>query len=171
MAMKLSTGKVAFPLYFDNGDVEHLMINPHDTRVQERIKGFEGSIRKRMESINLEKYKDAFAEDIDVQDMSFDTLMNMSEEELEKISKRSDAIAEIDKQLEEEFCKEIDVIFDSDISSKAFKYVPPLAMVENEEGEPEVYIMQVLRALAVEIQNYSSKTNNATNKYVAKYKK
>lgn len=171
MAMKLSTGKVAFPLYFDNGDVENLMINPHDTRLQERIRGLEASIRKRIESINLEKYKDAFAEDIDVKDLNFDTLINMSAEELEKVSKRSDAIAEIDKRIEEEFCKEFDVIFDSDVSSKAFKYVPPLAMVENEDGEPEIYIMQVLRALAVEVQNYANKNNNATNKYVAKYRK
>ena len=41
MAMKLSTGKVAFPLQFDNGDVENIFINPHDAGLQARIRNFE----------------------------------------------------------------------------------------------------------------------------------
>ena len=92
-------------------------------------------------------------------------------EEIEKITRQTDAMAEIDKELEKEFCAEIDNIFDSDVSSKAFKYVPPLAMVTDEDGECEMYILLVLKALAIEIQKYGNKMNNATNKYVAKYPK
>ena len=169
--MKLSTGKVAFPLHFDNGDVVNIMINPHDKGLQTRIKGFENAIHKRMEKIKLDKYKDIFAEGIDASKLTFDNLMQMSEEEIQKITQQSDAIAEIDEALEKEFCEEIDNIFDSDVSSKAFKYVPPLAIVENENGEGEIYILIVLRALALEIQKYGNKMNNATNKYVAKYPK
>ena len=87
------------------------------------------------------------------------------------IFSRSDGLNEIDKELEKEFCAEIDSIFDSDVSSKAFKYVPPLAMVTDENGECEMYIMLVLKALAVEIQKYGDKMNNATNKYTQKYAK
>lgn len=169
--MKLSTGKVAFPLHFDNGDVENILINPHDKGLQDRIKNFETSIHARLEKINLEKHKEAFADGVDISNLDFSELMDMSAEELEKITKQTDAMAEIDKELEKELCAEIDSIFDSDISSKAFKYVPPLSMVTDENGETEMYIMQVLKALAVEIQKYGNKMSNATNKYISKYPK
>ena len=91
-----------------------------------------------------------------------------AQESLEDLRNQID---EIDKELEKEFCAEIDSIFDSDVSSKAFKYVPPLAMVTDENGECEMYIMLVLKALAVEIQKYGDKMNNATNKYTQKYAK
>ena len=169
--MKLSTGKIAFPLQFDNGDVENIFINPHDTGLQTRIRNFENSIKERLQKINLEKYKEAFVDGVDVSNLDFSKLMDMSADELEKITKQTDALNEIDKELEKEFCAEIDSIFDSDVSSKAFKYVPPLAMVPDENGECELYILLVLKALAIEIQKYGNKMNNATNKYVAKYPK
>ena len=169
--MKLSTGKIAFPLQFDNGDVENIFINPHDAGLQDRIKGFETSIHERLQKINLEKHKDAFVDGVDIGNLDFTKLMDMSAEELEKITKQTDAMAEIDKEFEREFCAEIDNIFQSDVSSKAFKYVPPLAMVPDENGECELYILLVLKALAIEIQKYGNKMNNATNKYVAKYPK
>jgi hypothetical protein len=169
--MKLSTGKIAFPLQFDNGDVENIFINPHDAGLQNRIKNFENSIQERLQKINLEKHKEAFADGVDISNLDFSKLMDMSAEEIAKITKQTDAIAEIDKELEKEFCAEIDSIFDSDVSSKAFKYVPPLAMVTNENGECEMYIMLVLKALAMEIQKYGNKMNDATNKYISKYPK
>lgn len=169
--MKLSTGKVAFPLEFDNGDVENIFINPHDVGLQERIKRFEVSIQERLQKINLEKHKDAFVDGVDIGNLDFTKLMDMSAEELAKITKQTDAMAEIDKEVEREFCAEFDNVFNSDISSKAFKYVPPLAMVTDENGESELYILLVLKALAMEIQKYGNKMNNATNKYVAKYPK
>ena len=169
--MKLSTGKVAFPLQFDNGDVENIYINPHDVGLQDRIKNFDKSIRARLQKINIEKHKDVFVEGVDIGSLDFEKLMDMSYEELEKITKQTDAMAEIDKELENEFCAEIDNIFNSDVSSKAFKYVPPLAMVTDEDGNCEMYILLVLKALAIEIQKYGNKMNNATNKYVAKYQK
>ena len=97
--------------------------------------------------------------------------MQMSGEELEKITKQTEAIAKLDKEIEKEFCNELDKVFDSDVSSKAFKYVPPLAMVETEEGECEMYILLVLKALALEIQKHGNKMSEATNKYTAKYPK
>ena len=169
--MGLSTGKVAFPLRFDNGDVENIFINPHDEGLQSRIKNFEKSIKERINKINLEKYNEAFANGVDITNLDFSKLMNMSAEELEKITKQTDALNELDKELEKEFCAEIDSIFDSDVSSKAFKYVPPLAMDVDESGNAEIYIMLVLKALAVEIQKYGDKMKNATNKYTQKYTK
>ena len=164
--MKLSTGKVAFPLQFDNGDVENIFINPHDAGLQARIKNFENSIKERLQKINLEKHKEAFVDGVDISNLHFSKLMDMSEEELEKITKQTDALNEIDNELEKEFCAEIDNIFDSDVSSKAFKYVPPLATVTDENGECEICIMLVLKALAIEIQKYGDKINKAPNKYI-----
>ena len=171
MAMKLSTGKVAFPLQFDNGDVENIMINPYDKGLQERIKNYENSIKERLQKINIEKHKEAFVDGVDISNLNFEKLLDMSAEELAKITKQTDAIAEIDKEVEKEFCDELDSIFDSDVSSKAFKYVPPLAMVADENGDCEMYVILVLKALALEIQKYNDKTSGATNKYVAKYPK
>ena len=169
--MKLSTGKVAFPLQFDNGDVENVFINPHDTGLQTRIRNFENSIKERLKKINLEKHKDAFVDGVDIGNLDFTKLMDMSAEELDKITKQTEAIAKLDKEIEKEFCNELDKVFDSDVSSKAFKYVPPLAMVETEEGECEMYILLVLKALALEIQKHGNKMSEATNKYTAKYQK
>ena len=42
---------------------------------------------------------------------------------------------------------------------------------DDEDGESEIYILLVLKALAQEIQKYGNKMNAATNKYVAKYPK
>lgn len=171
MSIKLSTGKVAFPLEFDNGDVENIYINPHDPGLQMRIKNFETSIHARLQKINFEKHKNAFADGVDIGSLDFAKLMDMSPDELAQITNQTDAILELDKELEQSFCEEIDAIFASDVSKKAFKYVPPLAMVPTESGECELYILLVLQALALEIQKYGNKMNSATNKYVAKYPK
>lgn len=169
--MKLSTGKVAFPLQFDNGDVENIYINPHDKELMERINNFENSIQKRFETIKLEKYKDVFNENIDLTNLDFDKLFNMPKEELEKITKQTEKLNELDKELEKHFCEEIDEVFNSDVSSKAFKYVSPLSVVEDENGQSELYIILVLKAIAEEVQKYGNKMREATNKYVEKYKK
>lgn len=171
--MKLSTGQTAFPLHFDNGDVEKIFINPHDPGLQERIRNFESSVKKRIESIKFDKYKDAFEDGFDASSLDFSKLMEMTPEELDKATKQTDAIAEIDKEIEKELCAEIDDIFKSDVSSKAFKYVPPLALVPKDEKgkEYELYIVLVIQALAAEVQKYGNKMNAAANKYTSKYPK
>ena len=42
---------------------------------------------------------------------------------------------------------------------------------EDQKISTALYILLVLKALAIEIQKYGNKMNNATNKYVAKYPK
>ena len=41
MAMKLSTGKVAFPIEFDNGAKETIYFNPNDPDLFVRFSNFE----------------------------------------------------------------------------------------------------------------------------------
>lgn len=169
--MKLSTGKVAFPLEFDNGDVENVFINPYDRGIQDRIRGFENSIKSRLEKIRLDKYKDAFGDKLDLSNFNFTKMLEMSSDELKEITEKVDIIAEIDRELEKQFCDEIDSIFDSDVSSKAFKYVPPLAIVPTEDGSGEIYLLLVLKALAFQIEKFGNKTNKIANKYTEKYPK
>ena len=169
--MKLSTGKVRLPLEFDNGDVEYVMINPYDPKLQERIKGFEASISARIKNLNFEKYKEALAEDLDLGEIDFENLINLPQEDLEKIAKQTEVLAQIDKEIEAEFCAELDAIFDDNVSEKAFKYVSPLATVPGEDGESEVYLVLVLKALAVEIQKCGKNLNSINNKYTEKYPK
>ena len=47
--MKLSTGKVAFPIEFDNGDKQNIYFNPSDPDLAIRMRDFE----KRMTAPNF----------------------------------------------------------------------------------------------------------------------
>ena len=47
--MKLSTGKVAFPIEFDNGDKAVIYFNPNDRGIQEKIGGKITSINNPVE--------------------------------------------------------------------------------------------------------------------------
>ena len=66
--MKLSTGKTAFTMEFDNGDKGIIYFNPNDRGIQERIKEFEKSVSEKVNKIDLEKYSsklgDGFSFDV-----------------------------------------------------------------------------------------------------------
>lgn len=171
--MELSTGLITIPIKFDNGDVENIVINPYSKGLQDRIRNFEASIHKRLESIKMEKYKEVFSDGVDVSKLDFSQIMDMSEEELKKITNQTDALTEIDAELQKIVCDEIDKIFETPVSEKAFKYVPPLAIVplDNEGKDFDFYVLLFLKALSVEIQKYSEKMNKATEKHIGKYRK
>lgn len=167
--MKLSTGKIKIPLEFENGDIEYIELNPHDSELQKRIKNFENSLKKRFDKINAEKFKNVTIEN--TIDLDFDKLVKMSPEELKKLEEQTNAIIDMDAEYEQKVCEELDSIFDCDFSKKAFKYVKPLNLVEDGKGGAEMYIMQVLQAVGEELQKYGNKMNNATKKYIEKYPK
>ena len=171
--MELSTGLITIPIKFDNGDVENIPINPHSKGLQDRIRNFEASIHKRLESIKMEKYKEVFSDGVDVSKLDFSQIMDMSEEELKKITKQTDALTEIDAELQKIVCDEIDKIFETSVSEKAFKYVPPLAIVplDNEGKDFDFYVLLFLKAFSIEIQKYSEKMNKATEKHIGKNRK
>lgn len=167
--MKLSTGKIKIPLEFENGDIEYIELNPHDSELQKRIKNFENSLKKRFDKINAEKFKNVTIEN--TIDLDFEKLVKMSPEELKKLEEQTNAIIDMDAEYEQKVCEELDEIFDCDFSKKAFKYVKPLNLVEDGKGGAEMYIMQVLQAVGEELQKYGNKMNNATKKYIEKYPK
>ena len=60
MAMKLSTGKVAFPIEFDNGDKDCIYFNPNDKDLREGFYNFQSRIEEQTKQIDFEKYKSRY---------------------------------------------------------------------------------------------------------------
>lgn len=169
--MKLSTGRMAIPIEFDNGDIETIYINTHDKGLIARLNNFENSIKARFEKIDFSKYQDKFADGgIDASMLDFDKLLNLSAEEMEKLTEKTTAIAELNEEFEKQVKEEMDAIFDGDVSSKLFKYVPPLAEVETEDGA-ELYILQAIKAIANEVQKRGKALSESAQKHLKKYGK
>ena len=177
MAMKLSTGKVAFPIEFDNGDKSVIYFNPSDKEFREGFFNFESSLEERTKQIDLEKYKHRFenSQNGNFELKSFDDMLALSVEELREMKKRLDVVEEIDAEYQNAIKSELNKIFKFDISSVIFKYCNPLDMIatQNENGEEEsiVYIMHFVKQFAQALEEHGAKNNSAMNKYMEKYPK
>ena len=174
--MKLSTGKVAFPIEFDNGDKAVIYFNPNDRGIQERIQGFEASIEKRIKEIDLEKYKSRFEGNVTEIDLENpEKLLEMSSDELKALRGRLDAVNEIEAEYNKAVKDELDVVFGGKISEVAFRYCQPFdtVVVEDESGNEkrEMYIMQFILWLMVELKKYGAENKSALDKHLAKYSK
>ena len=174
--MKLSTGKVGFPIEFDNGDKAVIYFNPNDRGIQERIQGFETSIEKRIKEIDLEKYKSRFeGEALDFDIDNPEKLLEMSAEELKSLQNRLDAVNEIEKEYNEAIKAELDVVFDSKISDVVFRYCEPFdtVIVEDENGNTkrELYVMHFVHWLMIELKKYGVENKSAMDKHLSKYAK
>lgn len=139
MAMKLSTGKVAFPIEFDNGAKETIYINPNDPDLFVRFSNFE----KRVE----DKLKD-----IDDFELSADGTPNN-----EKLIEKFESINKV-------ICGELDVAFASNVSSVVFKYCSPFAIVGG-----EYFLIQFVQAIRPEIEKHNKKANAELQKKMAKH--
>lgn len=174
--MKLSTGKVAFPIEFDNGDKAIIYFNPNDRGIQERIKSFEASIENRIKEIDLEKYKSRFEENIPEIDIDNpEKLLELSDDELKNLQSRLDAVNEIEAEYNKAIKDELDVVFGDKISDVAFRYCQPFdtVVIEDENGNEkrEMYIMHFLHWLMVELKKYGAENKSAMDKHIAKYSK
>ena len=175
--MKLSTGKVAFPIEFDNGDVETIYFNPYDREFIKRVMDFENSIEKRTKQINIEKYKSQFEDGINIKlnIEDFSQIEKMSAEEIASLRRKVGAIVDIDEEYQQALKDELNDIFKSDISSQIFKYCEPMDMVfvvdESGNETSEMFIMQFIRAFGEEIKKYQAKVSPAMQKHIEKYKR
>lgn len=175
--MKLSTGKVAFPVEFDNGEKAVIYFNPNDRGIQERVKTFEALVDKRVKEINLDKYRSKFesnlGENIDLSNP--EKLLDMSMDELLSLNERMGAINEIEAEYNNAVKVELNNVFNSDISTVAFRYCEPFDMVvvqdENGDEKNELYIMHFIRWLMCELKKYGDKSKGAMNKHLDKYSK
>lgn len=174
--MKLSTGKVAFPIEFDNGDKAVIYFNPNDRGIQERIQGFESSIEKRIKEIDLEKYKSRFDGNVPEIDLENpEKLLEMSADEVKVLQNRLDAVNEIENEYNQAVKDELDIVFDSKISDVAFRYCQPFdtVIVEDESGNEkrEMYIMHFIHWLMIELKKYGEENKSAMDKHLSKYAK
>lgn len=174
--MKLSTGKVAFPIEFDNGDKAVIYFNPNDRGIQERIRGFEASIEKRIKEIDLEKYKSRFegiVPEIDLDNP--EKLLELSADDLNALQDRLDAVNEIEEEYNKAVKDELDVVFDGKISDVVFRYCQPFdtVIVEDENGNEkrEMYIMHFIHWLMIELKKHGAENKSAMDKHIAKYAK
>lgn len=141
MAIKLTTGKEAFPIEFDNGDKEVIYFNPNDPGLASKMKDFEKNCKEKIGEL-----KD---EDMLPKDESISEGIRVIEEN-EKIS--------------EIICEELDNIFGDGTSNVLFKYCSPLATVNG-----EYYMLVVLSALKDEIEKRVKKSTELTKKNMEKY--
>ena len=174
--MKLSTGKVAFPIEFDNGDKAVIYFNPNDRGIQERIQGFEASIEKRIKEIDLEKYKSRFEGNVTEIDLENpEKLLEMSSDELKALRGRLDAVNEIEAEYNNAVKDELDIVFGGKISDIVFRYCQPFdtVIVEDESGSEkrEMYIMHFIHWLMVELKKYGAENKSAMDKHLSKYAK
>ncbi len=148
MAMKLNTGKVEFPIEFDNGDKQSIYFNPNDPNLFVRLKNFENKLKdraKELEDIEL----GADGQPKNPQDIKM----------LESFEKAQGVIFE-----------EIDIAFGGEISAVVFKHCSPFAIVNG-----EYFIMQFVEAIKPEIEGHIKKANSdiekKMQKHIAKYQK
>lgn len=148
MAMKLSTGKIAFPIEFDNGDKQNIYFNPNDPDLSIRLKDFQGKIQERTKDLkNLKLNADGNPENPE------------NAELIEEFRKIQDIL-----------CEELDVAFGGDISSVVFKHCSPFAIVDG-----EYFLMQFIEAIKPEIEKHIKKANAGVEKkmqkHIAKYQR
>ena len=139
MAMKLSTGKVAFPIEFDNGAKETIYFNPNDPDLFVRFSNFEKRVEEKLTGIS----------DFD---LSVDGTPQ-NEELLEKFENINKVI-----------CEELDVAFASNVSDIIFKYCSPFAIVGG-----EYFLIQFVQAIRPEIEKHNKKANVELQKKMAKH--
>ena len=171
--MKLSTGKTAIKVPFDNGDVGVVYINTTDRTIQERINAFEGRVEEKIKSINLEKYQLDGEIKADISDI--DALFEMNADDLEKLNKQMSVLTEIDAEYNNVVKEELDEVFKSPVSNVFFKYCQPfdVVVIEDDDGNEkrEMYIMHLLKWLGYELKKNAEKNNSAMNKHIGKYVK
>lgn len=146
--MKLSTGKVAFPIEFDNGDRQTIYFNPNDPNLFIRLKDFQSNLEKRTAELK------------DVELKPDGTPMQSESAE----------IVEAFREMQKVICEEIDVAFGGDISEIVFKHCSPFAIVEG-----NYFILQFVEAITPEIERHIKKANADAEakmkKHIAKYSK
>lgn len=143
--MKLSTGKVAFPIEFDNGDKDCIYFNPNDPNLFIRLKDFETKTKERLESCGDFNLKNDGQPEM--------------EEQIEQFRKVQNIIFE-----------ELDVAFNGEVSSVVFKHCSPFAIING-----DFFIMQFIDAITPEIEKHIKKASGEVSanleKHIAKYKK
>lgn len=143
--MKLSTGKVAFPIEFDNGDKQNIYFNPNDPDLMIRMKNLETKVSEKIKGLeDIELSNDGTPTQI-AQIETFEKMQNILKEEL-------------------------DYAFGGEVSEVAFKHCSPFAIIEG-----DYFISQFIKAITPEIEKHIKKANSELEKkmqkHIGKYQK
>jgi hypothetical protein len=137
--MKLSTGKIAFPIEFDNGDKQSIFFNPNDPDLMVRMKELGDRVNKKIGEIDdIELSADGKpvgAEQVEIFDMMQCALK-----------------------------EELDYAFGGSVSGVVFKHCSPFAIVDG-----EYFVVQFIRAVTPEIEKCVKKANADVEKKMAKH--
>lgn len=137
--MKLSTGKIAFPIEFDNGDKQSIFFNPNDPDLMVRMKELGDRVNKKIEEI----------EDVELSVEG----KPVGAEQVEIFDKMQCALKE-----------ELDHAFGGSVSGIVFKHCSPFAIVDG-----EYFVVQFIRAVTPEIEKCVKKANSDIEKKMAKH--
>lgn len=166
--MKLSTGKVAFPIEFDNGDVQNIYFNPTDPELATRLMAAKDKISARMQELNFSDFEMSNDGEAVVNDIS--DYENLTDEQIVAVTQKAEAIKNVMAEIKQIIIDELNTAFGSDVSTVIFKYCSPFAIVNG-----NYYILNFLEAIAPEIKKYIEKSNKEAEKkmqkHIGKYQK
>ena len=137
--MKLSTGKVAFPIEFDNGDKQTIYFNPNDPDLMVRMKNLDARVQEQIKGMgDIELTEEGKPYDFSKID-AFDKMQSILKNEL-------------------------DYAFGGSVSGVVFKHCSPFAIVGG-----QYFFEQFIEAIAPEIEKHIKKANADAEKRMAKH--
>lgn len=137
--MKLSTGKVAFPIEFDNGDKQTIYFNPNDPDLMIRMKSLDEKVQDKINGL----------EDVELNEEGKPTQIS----QIETFEKMQNILKE-----------ELDYAFGGSVSAIVFKHCSPFAIVGG-----EYFVVQFIQAITPEIEKHIKKANADVEKRMAKH--
>ena len=137
--MKLSTGKVAFPIEFDNGDKQTIYFNPNDPDLMIRMKNLDEKVQEKIKGLEDVELTEEGAPAHISQIETFEKMQNILKDEL-------------------------DYAFGGSVSEIVFKHCSPFAIVGG-----EYFVVQFIQAITPEIEKHIKKANADVEKRMAKH--
>lgn len=137
--MKLSTGKVAIPIEFDNGDKQNIYFNPNDPDLMIRMNNLGEKVQEKIKGLD----------DVELTEEGNPTQIS----QIETFEKMQNILKE-----------ELDYAFGGSISDVVFKHCSPFAIVGG-----EYFVVQFIQAITPEIEKHIKKANADVEKRMAKH--
>ena len=137
--MKLSTGKVAFPIEFDDGDKQTIYFNPNDPDLMIRMKSLDEKVQDKINGL----------EDVELNEEGKPTQIS----QIETFEKMQNILKE-----------ELDYAFGGSVSAIVFKHCSPFAIIGG-----EYFVVQFIEAITPEIEKHIKKANADVEKRMAKH--
>lgn len=137
--MNLSTGKVAFPIEFDNGDKQNIYFNPNDPDLMVRMKNLQDKVSEKIKGL----------EDIELSNDGTPTQFS----QIDTFEKMQNILKE-----------ELDYAFGGAVSDVVFKHCSPFAIVNG-----AYFVVQFIEAITPEIEKHIKKANSEIEKKMQKH--